>query len=93
MGFFKNLKQEVLALRSGDKLNYENAILYNAFSHKPIAKLSQNMQTVLFGWKEKGYEVKSASVRFIVAWKPKDAPKDESESAVVLADMVLARYS
>ena len=93
LGFFKNLKQEVLALRSGDKLNYENTILYNAFSHKPVAKLSQNMQTVLFGWKEKGYEVKSASVRFIVAWKPKDAPKDESESAVVLADMVLARYS
>ena len=91
LGFFKNLKQEVLALRSGDKLNYENAILYNAFSHKPIAKLSQNMQTVLSGWKEKGYEVKSASVRFIVAWKPKDAPKEEPETAVLLADLTLTR--
>lgn len=91
LGFFKNLKQEVLSLRSGDKLNYENTILYNALSHKPVAKLSQSMQNVLSGWKEKGYEVKSASVRFIVAWKPKDAPKDEAESAVVLADMILSR--
>ncbi len=48
------------------------------------------MQNTLSEWKEKGYEVKSASVRFIVAWKPKDAPQDEPETAVLLADLVLA---
>ena len=41
-------------------------------------------------WKERGYDVKSATVRFIVAWKPKDAPKEEQESAVLLADLVLS---
>ena len=41
--------------------------------------------------KEKGYEVKSASVRFVVAWKPKEAPKDEPETAVLLADLLLSR--
>ena len=39
----------------------------------------------------KGYEVKSASVRFVVAWKPKEAPKDEPETAVLLADLLLSR--
>lgn len=36
------------------------------------------------------YKVKSASVRFVVAWKPKDAPKDEAETAVLLADLILS---
>ena len=39
---------------------------------------------------EKGYSVKSASVRFVVAWKAKDAPKEEAETAVLLADLVLS---
>ena len=47
------------------------------------------MQQKMMEWQERGYMVKSASVRFIVAWKPKDAPKDEPEHAVLLADMVL----
>ena len=33
----------------------------------------------------------SASVRFIVAWRPKDAGKSEPEIPVVLADIVLER--
>ena len=49
------------------------------------------MQTTLSEWKTKCYEVKSASVRFIVAWKPKDAPKEESETAVLLADLTLCK--
>lgn len=90
LGYFKNLKQEVLSLRGGDALYYENFILYEPGTGKEVAKLSSNMQTTLLEWKEKGYEVRSASARFIVAWKPKDAPKDESETAVLLADLVLS---
>jgi ATP-dependent DNA helicase RecQ len=41
-------------------------------------------------WHEIWYMVKSASVRFVVAWKPKDTPKEEPEYAVLLADMVLS---
>jgi len=90
LGFFKELKQEVLALKGGDPLNYNNSVLYNTQTNKPVAKLSQNMQSTLSEWQEKGYKVKSASVRFVVAWKPKDAPKNESETAVLLADLVLS---
>lgn len=57
---------------------------------KPVARLSQKMQGELMKWKEKGYVVVSASVRFIVAWKPKDAPKEEEETAVILADLTLS---
>ena len=90
LGFFKELKQEVLALKGGDPLNYNNSVLYNTQTNKPVAKLSQNMQTTLSEWQEKGYKVKSASVRFVVAWKAKDAPKNEPETAVLLADLVLS---
>lgn len=72
--------------------NYKDSILYDASTNKPVAKLSVKMQDTLSEWKEKGYEVKSASVRFVVAWKPKDAPKDEQETAVLLADMVLSKF-
>ena len=89
LGFFKELKREILALKSGDPLYYNNFMLYNTL-HKPVAKLSVNMQKTLTEWQEKGYQVRSASVRFVVAWKPKGAPKDEPETAVLLADLVLS---
>ena len=87
--FFKKRKQQILALRSGDALVYKDAILYDTSTQNEVAKLSMNMQQALATWQGKGYEVKSASVRFIVAWKPKDAPKEEAETAVLLADLRL----
>lgn len=90
LGYFKDLKREVLAMRSGDMLKFKDFTLYDASGVKPVAKLSASMQAVLSEWKAKGYEVKSASVRFIVAWKPKDAPRNESETAVLLPDLVLS---
>jgi len=88
LGFFKELKREVLSLKGGDTLFYKDYTLYNQ-AQRPVARLSQNMQKKLAEWKERGYEVKSASVRFVVAWKPKDAPKEEAETAVLLPDLVL----
>ena len=90
LGFFKGCKSEVLALRGGDILDYRDFYLYNASTHKVVAKLSSHMQSLLVGWEEKGYKVKSASVRFVVSWKAKDASKDESETAVLLADVFLS---
>ena len=43
------------------------------------------MQGTLSEWEQRGYKVQSASVRFVVAWKPKDAPKDETETAVLFS--------
>ena len=48
------------------------------------------MQGTLSEWEQRGYKVKSASVRFVVAWKPKDAQKNEPETAVLLADLMLS---
>lgn len=88
-GFSKNLSKRY-CLKSGDFLNYNNFVLYNILTKKPVAKLSQSMQITLSEWQDKGYKVKSASVRFVVAWKPKDAPKDGPEIAVLLADLLLS---
>ena len=92
LDFFKERKQEVLSLKGGDPLIYQDFILYD-IAHRPVAKLSANMQQTLLYWKGKGYEVRSASVRFIVAWKPKDAPKEGQEIAVLLADLTLKRQN
>ncbi len=89
LGYFKELKREVLSLMGGDPLYYKDYVLYNVRTCKPVAKLSQKMRKTLSEWQQRGYNVKSASVRFVVAWKSKDAPKDETETAVLLADMVL----
>ena len=90
LGFFKERKQEVLALRGGDSLIYNDFFLYSSSTDKPIAKLSSRMQGTLSEWEQRGYKVQSASVRFVVAWKPKDVPKDETETAVLLADLRLS---
>lgn len=93
LGFFKDRKQEVLALRGGDSLNYDNFFLFSPQTGKPVAKLSSRMQETLSEWKKRCFAVKEASVRFVVAWKPKDAEKNEPETAVLLADLVLSRNS
>ena len=90
LDFFKERKREILALRGGDSLTYSDFFLFAPSTHTPVAKLSQKMQATLSEWEARNYRVKSASVRFVVAWKPKDAPKDESETAVLLADLVLS---
>lgn len=92
LGFFKEHKDNILLLQSGDPLYYKDYVLYETANHKPIARLSQKMRTELGNWQEKGYTVKAASIRFIVAWKPKDAPKEETETAVLLPDLVLCKH-
>ena len=46
------------------------------------------MQAELRIWAVKGYQVITSSIRFIVAWRPKDALKEE-EHAVLLIDLTL----
>lgn len=91
LGFFKVRKKEVLALRGGDALVYKDFMLASASTGEYVAKLSQKMQNTVLEWERKGYKVESASVRFVVAWKPKDAGKDEPETAVLLSDLKLSR--
>ncbi len=90
LGFFKSRKREILSLRSGDELTCNGVTFYDK-ENRPIAMMSSRMQSTMSQWKEKGYCIKWSSVRFIVAWKPKDAPKEEKESAVLLPDIILSR--
>ena len=91
LGYFKERKKEVLALRAGQRLKYENDILYDITTNKPVCKLSQKVIGELNSWSEKKYSVSDVSIRFIVAWRPKDAPKEEKEHAVLLVDLTLSK--
>jgi len=90
LDFFKERKLDVLALRGGDPLVYNDFCLYDSSTNKLVARLSLKMQKKLSEWNKRGYQVKSASVRFVVAWRSKDAPKNEPETAVLLADLKLS---
>lgn len=89
LNFSKPFKREILSLKSGESLHYKDFTLYD-ITNKPIAKLSEKGQDFVSKWISKGYEIRSASVRFIIAWKPKDSPKNGPEYAIVLPDLVLS---
>ena len=91
LGFFKARKNAILALRAGQTLCFANNYLYEPGGNTPLAQLSQKMQGELQGWAEKGYRVDSAIIRFIVAWRPKDAPPSEQDHAVLLVDLGLKK--
>lgn len=89
LNFFASHKQEILSLRSGAPLFYHDHLFSNPDTGHDIAMMSQKMQDKLKLWKGKGYKVVSAGIRFIVAWKPKGAARDEKESAVILIDLCI----
>ena len=91
LGFFKTRKREVLSLRAGEHLRFDNNYLYSLMTNLPVVQLSQKMQADLISWDKRGYKVSSSTIRFIVAWRPKDAPKEEKEHAVLLLDLCLTK--
>ena len=92
LGFSKPHKDTILSLRSGMPLTYHDHCLCLPSTSRDIALFSIKMNEKIGKWELKGYKVTAAKIRFIVAWKSKDAPKDEKESAIVLADLVM-KYS
>ena len=93
LGYFKSKKKEILTLRAGQKLRYDNNYLYDIKTNKSVCQLSQKIMSELSTWNEKNYFVSDVSIRFIVAWRPKDAPKEEKEYAVLLVDLTLNNNS
>lgn len=91
LGFSKNCKLDILALYGGASLIYHDHRFSVPSTGRDIAMLSQKMQEKLGKWEAKGYHVTVAKIRFIVAWKPKGAPKEEEESAVPLIDLVMRK--
>lgn len=91
LGFSKPHKDAILSLRSGMPLTYHDHCLCLPSTGRDIAQLSIKMKEKLGKWELKGYKVTDTRIRFIVAWKSKDAPRDEKESAIVLADLVMKK--
>ncbi len=91
LGFSKPHKDAILSLRSGMPLTYHDHCLCLPSTGRDIAQVSIKMKEKLGKWELKGYKVTAARIRFIVAWKSKDAPRDEKESAIVLADLVMEK--
>lgn len=91
LGFSKPHKDAILSLRSGMPLTYHDHCFCLPSTGRDIAQLSIKMKEKLGKWELKGYKVTAARIRFIVAWKSKDAPRDEKESAIVLADLVMEK--
>ena len=87
LDFFKNRKDTVLQLRSGDGLQYKDGYLLNGQGLN-VAALSSSGKDKLKAWTGKGYEVVGATVSYTLAWKPKDS---EIEYAVCLANLVLTK--
>ena len=87
LDFFKGRKDIVLRLRSGDNLQYNGGYLLNEQGFN-ITALSASGKEKLKEWTDKDYEVISARVSYILAWRPLDS---ETEYAVCLANIVLSK--
>ena len=91
LDFYKSRKKQVLAMVGGDALRYREGFLFFPESNQAIAKLSTRMLESLREWESKGYSVYDAFVRFVVAWRPKDADASESTTGVLLPELHLKR--
>lgn len=91
LDYFASRKRTILSLRGGEQLDYINGYLKEKSSGSFVAKLSTKMREKLEEWESRGYTVQSAAVRFIVAWKPKDAPKEQEELAVLLPEIRMTK--
>lgn len=90
LGFFHDKKSFILNMRAGETLSYRNHTLFTT-TQLPVAKLSAKMSKEIDEWEGRGYRVAEGKIRFIVAWRPKEASADEPETAVILADLYLSR--
>lgn len=91
LSYFNNYKELILSLQSGNDLLPEIPYLLDTRTKAPVLKLSNKMLGEVMEWYSKGYMATNAKVRFIVAWKAKDAPREQPETAVILADITLYR--
>ena len=89
LDFFRDRKESVLHLRSGDKMTYRNGYLLSE-NGEYIASLSNAMRDRMKDYEEKGYQVIDAEVSYILAWRPREEPQ---EVAVCLANLTLKTSS
>ena len=87
LDFFKGKKALILKQRSGMPLVFNNGY-FHLQTGESVATLSQKMQKELNKKQEQGYQVQSATINFIVAWRGEN---DTEESAVLLPEITLRK--
>ena len=87
LDYFRPRKEQVLRLRSGDKLSYSDGYLLTA-SGTRIASLSTAMLKRIKDFDSKGYAVTDVEVSYVLAWRPRE---EKDEVAVCLANIVLTK--
>lgn len=85
LDYFREKKELVLRLRSGDKLRYNNGYLIS-LNGDYIGRISTAMQERIKELESKGYKVSDATVSYILAWRPREEPL---ETAVCLANLIM----
>lgn len=89
LDYFRDNKEQVLSLRSGDKLRYSNGFLITE-NGAYIGKLSKSMAERVGDYESKRYAITDAEVSYILAWRPREEPQ---ELAVCLANLVLTKVN
>lgn len=94
LSYFMDKKGMIFALHSGTLLTLQGKFLIAQICGKSysVAMLSKAAQGTLNGLLAKGYRVRSAQVRFIVAWRNQDEA-DKNEYAIILPDIFLEKPS
>lgn len=87
LDYFRDKKEAVLRLRSGDKLTFRNGYLLSE-KGECIASLSNAMRERLKDHVQKGYQVTDAEVSYILAWRPRE---ELQEVAVCLSNLTLEK--
>ena len=90
LSFFMDKKKQILRLRSGDPLTLQGNVLFAELNGTrfPSARLSKAAQATLNHLLLKGYHIRFAQIRFVVAWRNQD-DHDGMEYAVLLPDVYL----
>jgi len=88
LSFFKKNKKQILQLRSGQMLIYNEGYLNLPNSTERIVSLSNKCRSELTEWNNKGYCIKNVRINYIVAWRGQD---DTEETAVLLPEIVLVK--
>ena len=85
LDYFRPHKEQVLRLRSGDKLNYAEGFLLNHQGMR-IASLSNAMRDRIKELESRSYCVVDVEVSYIIAWRPHE---EQQEVAICLANIIL----
>lgn len=90
LDFFKSRKEIIFGLRSGKRLEVDDAYLTTELNGRQVrvAKFSKAFYETIRKLKGRGYDLSLAEVGFIVAWKGED---DLEETPVLLTDLYFVK--